>query len=317
MGNHSLFEKPNKKTLSVMAAAAGALGLYKLLKKKDPQSEAIVVLGSGQSGTSVLTRCLKIIGVDLGSSLIKPNPKGNFENKRIRDIQKQMIKTLKHRPFPTGWQHSKRNKTFKKQLTQAVQDEFSGEALWGWKDPRTIDLLAMWKEILDDLNVEGHYLIMVRNPIDVITSYQKNYNREEHWARLQWQIRTLMALKETQGKSRMIVTYDDLFNYPLECMRKIAQRFDLPWTKDEMSLKNKLDTFVHPELTRNSTDIEALANREDIEKDVKDLYLLCLKGAHSRVELQSKEFNAQVDELYHAFLQDHGQVSFRPPKKQS
>lgn len=298
---------------------AGIVGLFKVIGKKKPVGKAVVILGSGRSGTSVLARSINIIGVDLGEEFIdtdETNPKGFFENRKIVNTHKEIGPRMKKRPYPEGFQHFEEIKPFRNQLENYIRDEFLDKPVWGWKDPRNNENLPMWRDILTKLNVEGNYLIIVRNPVDVVASYKRAYNRDETWARLQWQLRTVLALKETQGERRTIVKYEDLFGKSLACMRRIAKTFDLPWSKDESKIKNELNEFIDPTLqhSNSKTDIEMFKKRDDVEQDIKELYLLCLEGARSPKYLRSKSFNARVEKLYQSYLRDHGKLLNVPPK---
>jgi hypothetical protein len=260
------------------------------------------------------------MGVDLGTDkFLKPtkaNPKGYFENKKIQQTHKKMGGILKYRPSPPGWQHSKKILPFKKELKEYIKQEFLDKKVWGWKDPRTNDYLELWQDILRELHVEPHYLIIVRNPIDVVASGKRAYNRNEEWSMLQWQLRTLLALRNTYGGKRVIVTYEELFSNSLECLRRIARELNLPWTQDEGKLKSELDKFIDPKLqTSNSNSVlKEFINRKDIGQDVKSLYLLCLEGALSQKYLQSKTFHGRVEELYQEYLHNHGKLRRNPPK---
>ncbi|HET7616681.1 MAG TPA: hypothetical protein VFK27_06925, partial [Bacillales bacterium] len=114
-----------EKTLVALGLAAGAYGLMKAFKKKKvPDSKAVVVLGSGRSGTSVLARAINIAGVNLGSTFIKPNPtnpKGFFENGRIVKLHKKICSQLKKRPFPKGFQSSKEIRPIRDELKSYIQ----------------------------------------------------------------------------------------------------------------------------------------------------------------------------------------------------
>lgn len=309
-----------ERTFLAAGIAASAIGFFKVLRKRNaPESKAVVVLGSGRSGTSVLARAINIIGVDLGSQFIRTNrtnPKGFFENKKVVNTHKQIASRLKKRPFPKGFHHFEEIKPFSDELLSYTREEFSQKKIWGWKDPRNNEFLEMWKSILKDLNAEGNYLIIIRNPVDVVASYKRAYNRDETWARLQWQLRTLLALRETKKEKRIIVEYDELFSNSLQCMRRVAKTFDLPWPKDESKIKHELDEFIDPNLQRSNsgTDVEEFKKREDVEDDVKELFLLCLEGARSQKYLQSKAFQNKVEKLYQSYLRDHGKLRVMPPK---
>ncbi|HET7627928.1 MAG TPA: sulfotransferase [Bacillales bacterium] len=310
-----------KKAIFTFGLIAGGYGLMKQLKANENrhESKAVVILGSGRSGTSVLARAVNIAGVDLGDTFIgtnETNPKGFFENNKIVRVHNKISRKLKRRPFPYRFDIRKTIKPLRDDLKQYMEDKFADKPLWGWKDPRTNDFLPMWKRILKELNAEGHYLIIVRNPIDVVASYKRAYNRDETWARLQWQFRTLTALRETKNEKRIIVEYEDLFNNSLSCIKRIMQTFGLPWSEDELSMKRKLDAFIDPNLQRSDsgTDVEAFRKREDVAPDVKELYLLCLEGARQPSTLQTKPFQAKVDLLYKEYLRKYGELSVLPPK---
>lgn len=271
---------------------------------KNRTSKAVCVLGSGRCGTSMATRAINFIGVDLGTQFVKrdhTNPKGFWEHKKIVDIHKKIKAELGKRPFPPGWERQTSIQPYKKELKALLTDQFLNKELWGWKDPRTCESIALWRDILQELNVSAHYLIMVRNPIDVAASYKEAYNRQENSALRQWQMRTLLSLKGTNGEKRMIVDYDDFLNDSLGTIHHIAKTFDLPWPEDEAGLKDELDSFIDPGLQHSRTTLEALMNQEGIDEDIKQLYQLCIKGARSQPYLQSEQFASQIEALSQSF----------------
>lgn len=195
-----------KKSILTILPLAGAIGYLLTKRKTSSKSKAVVVLGSGRSGTSVLARAINIIGVDLGSGFIKTNhtnPKGFFEDKKIVNTHKKIASRLKKRPFPKDFHNFYEIQPFRDELKNHVKESFSDKDVWGWKDPRNNEFLEMWKDILKELDTEGNYLIIIRNPIDVVASYKRAYNRDETWAKLQWQLRTLLALVEKIGRAHV------------------------------------------------------------------------------------------------------------------
>ncbi|WEG12168.1 sulfotransferase [Pullulanibacillus sp. KACC 23026] len=298
-------------------------GLLKLLKlNKQPATKAVLVLGSGRSGTSVLTKGLHFMGVDLGNDkFIKPtkvNPKGYFENEHILNLHKKIGSKLKFRPSPEGYENQRNIKQYRKELEDYVRETFSDKPVWGWKDPRTNDYLALWKAILKDVNAEPHYVIIIRNPIDVVSSNIRAWDRDEMWALRQWQLRTLLSLRDTFGGKRVIVSYEELFDTPLECLRRISNTLDLPWPKDEAHLQEQLDEFIDPNLQRSRSDIDldAFKERDDLTDDVKELYLLALEGVRSQEYFDSQAYHDRVEALYQRYLKDYGTLERNPPTKE-
>lgn len=277
-------------------------------KTQKTKNKAITILGSGRCGTSMASRSINLMGVDLGEDLLKPdktNPKGFWENKRIVVTHKEIINTLGSIPFRKGWQNLSKIKPLKKKMKDTVEEQFFDKPLWGWKDPRTSECIEMWKEILSDMDVKGNYLIMIRNPLDVAASFRRAYDRNEKVALKQWQIRTLLALRGTKKESRIIVDYDDFIEDSFGTVKNIAKSFGVTLPTDKTWLKQELNSFIDPTLRHSRTGLKKLSKSNEIEKDMKELYKVCHWAAHSKKYLNSTKFQKKIDSLYQSFLRNH------------
>lgn len=308
--------KPSQKMSQRVASLAMRSFLtfksYHLFRLTKPCSKAVLILGHERSGTSVLARALNFMGVDLGDDkFVRPtslNPKGYFENEFIWTVHRQIGKKLKYRPAAWGYAHARELRPERQQLTEYVQSQFAHRPVWGWKDPRTNDLLRFWQVILRDLNIEPHYVIIVRNPMDVLASNVKAWNLDDDWTLRNWQLHTLFAFRDTWGGKRILVSYEELFANPVECLRRISTTLHLPWPADEAKLRQNLEEFIDPALKRSDSgeSLEAFKRRSDVPQDIKDLYLLSLAGAESQEYFQSREFHQKAKEMYSAYLQNYG-----------
>lgn len=265
-------------------------------------SKAICILGSGRCGTSSITRAVNLLGVHIGSNLIpsnKANPKGFWEDKKIVSIHMQILKEFggTTRLFPANWWKSKKVEPYKEKIVGYLKENFLDKEIWGWKDPRTCHTLELWKEILRELDVSSHYLIMIRNPIDVVHSYKKAFNYSPDKSLAQWKLRTLLALSRTHGESRMIIDYDQLMDNPLGTLRKVSTAFHIPWPQNEKQLKNKLNHFIDHNLQHSRTGLKKLMESNDYEDEIKETYRLCYKASQSPAFSESDELKSKVDGL--------------------
>src|SRR6202042_3196435 len=51
-----------------------------------------------------------------------------------------------------------------------LRTHFLQHPLWGFKDPRTIRLLPFWLTVFERLDVDGRYIVAIRNPLSVAAS---------------------------------------------------------------------------------------------------------------------------------------------------
>lgn len=284
---------------------------FNLNKNKKHRSKAICVMGSGRSGTSAITRCIDFLGAYIGPDFNPPNrnnPKGYYEQRNINHIHEAIKRQLGKRPFPQGWENQDIIQPYKERLKRLVENEFLDKPLWGWKDPRNCENVELWRDIFDELSVSSHYLIIVRNPLDVMASMQKAWNRETNHALLQWKIRVLHSLKKTQNENRIIINYNELLTDSLSTMKRIANTFNISYQKDDILLKTQLDNFIEPGLRHFDSGLDELEKQPEIDEDIKKIYRLCVEGGQSQKYLQSNRFAKKVNRLYDSLIKSGQQV---------
>jgi len=314
--------RPLHRLTSLTMRSIWTLRSYHPFRLEKPRSKAVLVLGSGRSGTSVLTKALNLMGVDLGEDKLlgatEINPKGYFENEFVISMHKKIGSTMKYRPGSWGYEHARDIRAYREELTEYIRKTFLWRPVWGLKDPRTNDFMKLWKAIFRDLNIEPHYVVIVRNPMDVVASSVSAWNRDELWGLRQWQLRTLFSICDTYGGKRIIVSYEELFGNPLECLRRIATALHLPWPQDEDELRRNLDLFIDRALQRSHSgeNLNEFLQRPDVTQDVKDLYSLALEGVNSLEYFQSRDFHRRAKQLYRNYLDTYGPLKRRAPTRE-
>ncbi len=119
-----------------------------------------------RSGTSCLTGCLQEAGLHLGKVVTEAphNLKGNRESLTIRELHEDVLAASgggwDRPPVAVTWnaEHAARR--------DAIIAAFPAGKVWGFKDPRTLLVVALWREALPALRFVG----TVRHPLAVAAS---------------------------------------------------------------------------------------------------------------------------------------------------
>jgi GT2 family glycosyltransferase/glycosyltransferase involved in cell wall biosynthesis len=179
-------------------------------------TKIVCILGMHRSGSSLLTRILNILGVYLGppQTLLEArpdNPTGFWELAEVNRINDELLSRFGGRwsdppAFPHHWETSPLLIDLKQQAQDVIANYFSGQELWGWKDPRCCLTLPFWRQVV----TPTHYLLCVRNPADVASSLltREGINRQDG-ANL-WVKYVTPSLRATSGLQRMLVSYEDI-----------------------------------------------------------------------------------------------------------
>ena len=218
---------------------------------------AVVVLGMHRSGTSLIARGMKALGVELGQDLMPAdpyNPTGFWEDNAIYNVNERLLASIERVWYSIAPIWSEAGglpdiQALKLEAVQTVRMRFGNFPLWGFKDPRTARLLPFWQDILKHLGVAESYVLVIRNPISVARSLKTRNEFALEKSNLLWLEHYVEAYTHTCGKPRVVVDYDALMDHPAEQLRRIAERLALPLGPEaEQAITDYTDGFVDNDL---------------------------------------------------------------------
>jgi hypothetical protein len=204
----------------------------------NPESHAIAVLGMHRSGTSLSAQIMTALDVWFGNEgemlpADPTNPDGFFERLDIWRAQEALLSALHMSWFqprmpPAGWTTSPAVRPFREQLGKIIDGTFTGHELWGWKDPRTMILLPLWRELLAERGILLSVVFVVRNPLDVARSLERR-NRVPIQAGLSlWQFYNQCGQAVAEGLPTVYLSFDRLLEDWRPAVRAVVDQLGLP-----------------------------------------------------------------------------------------
>ena len=253
-----------------------------------PKKRAVVVLGMHRSGTSVVSRCINMLGFDLGENLMAPrkdNPKGFWENKEIVRYNEELMAGSRVRWDSLELDLSlilKKGLTKKSQTAalRVLKREFSSSRIV-IKDPRISRLYPVWQKALWDANFSIVPVIVLRDPGSVARSLAKRDLMPLYRGLLLWLIYTLEAVQYAK-RSPIFINYDKVVRDPkvgLAPLERLNPKEDMSWVKEH----------ILPALVTTYAESEAVAESTKLYDEVS------LSKAHSAsLEIERKNYNRQI-----------------------
>src|SRR5512139_1313073 len=147
----------------------------------------VLVLGMHRSGTSAATRCLNMVGMEVGPNLLVPdggNSKGYWEHADAVRINDTLLESFglswwSLKPLPDGWMDSVTARAARSEIERLVNRDFAGIPLWGIKDPRMCRLAPLWIDVLVGMGISVSAVLMVRPVLEVARSLAKAHGLVE------------------------------------------------------------------------------------------------------------------------------------------
>ncbi len=227
----------------------------------DLPARVIAVLGMHRSGTSCVTGTLQDYGLFLGehSTWNRHNTKGNRENQSIVDLNDKVLASnggdWLQPPKSIVWSDA--------HLAEAreILAGYSEQALFGFKDPRTLITLDGWRSILGD---RLSYVGIFRNPNSVVRSIQSR-----------GEVRRETALNAWQTYNQRLIDVRRADRFPVLCFDWPEQKLQRKLAKTASKLglgQPTTDRFFNAELKHY--DVADGAIPERAEKILKELHAL-------------------------------------------
>lgn len=238
------------------------------------QPTAVLVLGMHRSGTSALTGMLRLLGTELGSHMMKAspfNPTGYWELKPMVDLQIALLSSIgsmddDYLSLPDGWENRPAAVAFRPEFKHMIWSEFSGKKLWGFKDPRTCRLLPMWHAILAELGMQSRFVIILRDPAEIASSWYSNDKQAFIKTTLMTLTHQLQMERDTRGHRRVMISYDQMLADPKGTLGRIGRELGIQWPVSLESAGGAIDQFLDGKLRHHRTASIEESERMLVEK---------------------------------------------------
>lgn len=234
----------------------------------------VCIIGMHRSGTSMVARLLNLCGLNLGpeDKLFGPSPDnamGYFEHAGFLEINDALLKNFggswdNPPSLNPGWETDPALRD-SDEKAETLLNTFSGDTLWGWKDPRTTLLLPFWQKLLPQLR----YIICIRNPLEVARSLEKRDGISIAVGAELWNQYMRSAIMHTEGQSRIVTFYEDYFSNPLDEVNRVAEFCGLETVGD----LSKVQEVILGELRHQCGGAVELLSEASIPLEYKLLYL--------------------------------------------
>jgi O-antigen biosynthesis protein len=273
------------------------LHLEDRVEKMKEKKKIVVVLGMHRNGTSVITRGLQVMGVDLGDRLMPPmqgeNDKGFWEDLDINSLNIEMLNDINSdwyflAPIQMADVAFLRRKGYILRAVEILRKKISGPQIFGFKDPRVAKLLPFWKEVFAESGLNVSYVLTIRHPLSVSGSLAKRNGLDAERSYLLWLEHILGSLEGTTGENRVLIDYDYLMQAPDVELGRVAEVLQL--AIDTFELEKFKTEFLDAQLRHTVYHINDLAQDETALPLVREMYPELLDAATNSQKLESKTF---------------------------
>lgn len=214
------------------------------------QNLCIFVLGMHRSGTSAMTRVLNLIGAALPAHLMdaaEHNQSGHWEPERIVEANDRLLTDngshwCDWRPpsLANGTQRA-----FQAEVASIVRDEFGNAPSIVIKDPRISRLVNLYVPVVNELGYDDRHVIVVRNPSEVAASLNARDGAMGPYAGLLWLRYQLDAERDTRGRPRAFVSFENLMADWRPELERILATLDLTFALSP-TIAESIDAFLDP-----------------------------------------------------------------------
>ncbi|MEA3213420.1 MAG: hypothetical protein QOE70_6477 [Chthoniobacter sp.] len=186
----------------------------------------VLIAGMHRSGTSMVTRLLKISGLYLGrdadlGDVARDNRSAVWEDTKFVALNDEILEQLGGRwdsppQLQDGWEDEEPIARLRVKAEMAFQ-EFFPHAFWGWNDPRNSLTLPFWRHLFP----RGKVVIPLRNPLEVALSLHRRHGTSYALGLQLWQAYNQRVLEWSRSEDRIITHYDSYFRSPHAELRRV------------------------------------------------------------------------------------------------
>ena len=283
--------------------------------QSETRQRAVLILGAGRSGTSIVTRAIQSVGVDIGNDFKPPsrkNPTGFFEDVALLKLSKRLRRTLGLRPDSLRllddevWT-SPSVMPFYEEFATTINHRFGDAPIWGFKYARTMRLLPFWVRLFANMNISPSYVMPIRNPLSVARSRKKldAHRGVQANSDLEWLVNVVPYFDRVQNSNLVVIDYDRLMEDPTAQLRRLAERLELPLSDQaQQDISFFANSFIKPGLKHSHFSLDDLQSASSINVLVRDAYVWLDRLSRDDIQASSADlwrawskFDVGVSEL--------------------
>jgi len=202
----------------------------------------ILVLGMHRSGTSALTRVLNLMGAALPKNVVGAtewNAAGHWEPELLGQLHTAMLDECGSRwddwqKFDFNYLGKERQKYYKTRMSELIIDQYNQSEIFVIKDPRICRFVDIYQEILSAEKIDVRYIMMLRDPFQVIKSLSERDKLEYGFSARLWLRHVLDAEAATRGLPRSRIWFDDLINDPSAEVTRLTRELRVAWPNESL-----------------------------------------------------------------------------------
>ena len=279
----------------------------KVQREESPGSKrrVIAVVGMHRSGTSLVTRGLGALGVQLGGNLqvesAPDNVKGHWEDRDVFEFNKRLLAALALEwdvvdPGDSALMGASSLAPMVEEAQALIDSKAAGHRAWAFKDPRTARLWPFWRRVLvGNAQFELNFVWVLRRPAAVAQSLKRRDGFDSLKSNLLWLSHNLIPFDDIARHRHVVVDYDRMLEQPKEQLGRIADALML-----ELADAEPIDEFASAFLDRGLSHFEELGESHSVvgaQLLAERSYEALLGVASGKVGIGDDRFLARWDAL--------------------
>ncbi|HEX5321116.1 MAG TPA: hypothetical protein VFW46_18280 [Stellaceae bacterium] len=252
-----------------------------------------VLLGMHRSGTSLCSNVLSVLGVNMADeiSVGAGNDRGHWERWEIVGFHDRILELFNRVyldrfhdfPLPAGWWADPRVCQIREEIVAFLRGRM-GDAPFGFKDPRTVRLLPMWRQIFAELKVSPRFVFCLRNPAQVARSLHERDGLDPLIGEYRWLVHVVDFFRYIGQSEFSIIEYDNWFTDAEQNVAILDDVLNSDTSYPRPEIEDALADIIDPELRHDGA-----AAREAADPFVRQVYQLVratVRDPGARVRLQ-------------------------------
>ncbi|CAN5915485.1 hypothetical protein BH23PLA1_BH23PLA1_16750 [soil metagenome] len=212
------------------------------------------------------------------------NDLGYWESWDFKAVHDEMLESVGSSwddltEFPNDWYRSPTAGRFRERILEVLERDFSDLPIFVIKDPRVCRFVPFWIDILDRFEAAPHFILPIRNPLEVAGSLKKRNGYPVARTAMIWLRHVLDAEHTSRDRPRSLVTYEALLDDWGSTVAKIGRELDLAWPRLSHTATVEIEEFLSTDHRHNCSSREKLRAHPQIVGWVEQTYDALVRAA--------------------------------------